>query len=548
MSGQLAPEAAPQRPARRPGRTMRTDLDSGSRAMARGAAINLLGGFSAFFLALGFRFAITHLVTPAAFGRVSLALTIVMFVQIPAILGMDTGVVRYVARAAARGDEGGARGAVQVCLGLTTLASLLFTALVLWQSVWISEIFFQRPTAHRVVVTHDAHEVANLLQIVILGLPALAIGRVAMLAIQGFGVMTYSAFLGVLRNSLNLVGALPLLAIGMGVEGIAIGSVITSVGLCLLGFYFLLRVHPAVFVPAPRRWQPLRILRFSTPQTFTALMFFAILWTDTLMLARYTTPVDVAVYTIVGSLMQPATLVAQAIGQMFAPRIAAEDARGDRATLEVMLKRVTFWNTATSIPLFAALAVIPAPLLAIFGHQYEDGAAALAILAVGQLLNTAAGPLGQVINMSGRPYITMLNNAGVALLNLVSCWILIPRYGLVGAALSTASALTLVNLIKLVQVHRIFGMSPWRADTLNVLAAAGMACAVVLPLAMLVPWPDPVSQALVSSAVLVGAYGVFVWALGLDEEDAALFAAGTARLRRRLSGSRPRRSLREVSQ
>jgi O-antigen/teichoic acid export membrane protein len=233
---------------------------------------------------------------------------------------------------------------------------------------------------------------------------------------------------------------------------------------------------------------------------------------------------------------------------MFAPRIAAEDARGDRATLEVMLKRVTFWNTATSIPLFATLAVIPAPLLALFGHEYEAGAAALAILAVGQLLNTAAGPLGQVINMSGRPYITMLNNGGVAILNLASCWVLIPRYGLVGAALTTASALTLVNLIKLVQVHHIFGMSPWRADTLNVLAAAGMACAVVLPLAVLVPWPDPVSQALVSSAVLVGAYGVFVWALGLDEEDAALFAAGTARLRRRLPGSRPRRSLREVSQ
>jgi O-antigen/teichoic acid export membrane protein len=360
--------------------------------------------------------------------------------------------------------------------------------------------------------------------------------------------MTYSAFLGVLRNSLNLVGALPLLAIGMGVRGIAIGSVITAVGLCALGFYFLLRVHPAIFRPAPRRWRPFEMLRFSVPQTFTALMFFAILWTDTLMLARYTTPVDVAIYTIVGSLMQPATMVAQAIGQMFAPRIAAEDARGDRRTLEVMLKRVTFWNTATSIPLFAVLAVIPAPLLAVFGEQYRDGAAALAILAVGQLLNTAAGPLGQLINMSGRPYITMLNNFGVALLNVASCWVLIPRYGLVGAALSTASALTLVNLIKLVQVHHIFGMSPWRADTLNVVAAAAMACAVALPVAVLVPWPDPVSQAFVSASVLVGSYGVFVWAVGLDEEDAALFAAGTARLRRRLPRLRPRSLMREVSQ
>jgi hypothetical protein len=75
-----------------------------------------------------------------------------------------------------------------------------------------------------------------------------------------------------------------------------------------------------------------------------------------------------------------------------------------------------------------------------------------------------------------------------------------------------------------------------------------MACAVALPVAVLVPWPDPVSQAFVSASVLVGSYGVFVWAVGLDEEDAALFAAGTARLRRRLPRLRPRSLMREVSQ
>src|SRR5262249_9733814 len=125
VSQKLASPALRKRPGRPHARVMRTDLDSGSRAMARGAAINLIGGPSAFVFALGFRFAITHLVNPAAFGRVSLALTIVMFAQIPAILGMDTGVVRYVARAAARDDEAGARGAAQICLLLTTIASLV---------------------------------------------------------------------------------------------------------------------------------------------------------------------------------------------------------------------------------------------------------------------------------------------------------------------------------------------------------------------------------------------------------------------------------------
>ena len=91
---------------------------------------------------------------------------------------------------------------------------------------------------------------------------------------------------------------------------------------------------------------------------------------------------------------------------------------------------------------------------------------------MGQLFNTAAGPLGLVINMSGRQYLTMSNNALVAGLNIASCLFLIPRYGLTGAAISTASALTLVNLIKLVEVRVLFGIHPFGGHSPRILLAA----------------------------------------------------------------------------
>src|SRR5581483_2352029 len=162
-----------------------------------------------------------------------------------------------------------------------------------------------------------------------------------------------------------------------------------------------------------------RILRFSLPQTLTAMLFFTIVWTDTLLVGRFRTAAEVGVYTIVGRLLTPATLVSTAIGQMFAPRIAAHDARGDRGTFSTML------------------IVAATPLLALFGPKYKSGATALAILAAGQLINTAAGPLGQVINLSGRPYITLMNNGLVAAINIGVCIVLIPRYGLAGAATGT---------------------------------------------------------------------------------------------------------------
>jgi O-antigen/teichoic acid export membrane protein len=250
---------------------------------------------------------------------------------------------------------------------------------------------------------------------------------------------------------------------------------------------------------------------------------------------------DVGVYRIVVQILTPATLVSTAVGQMFSPRIAAEDARGDHRTLGVMLKRVTYWNTAVSIPLFAVFAVLPVPLLGIFGPRYVAGAPALAILSIGQLLNTTAGPLGQVINMSGRPYVTMINNALVAAANIGMCLVLIPRYGLTGAALSTAIALTVVNLIKLFQVRAIFGTYSFRLDTAATYAAAAAGSAVAVPIAFVPTWPGPALQTLVASAALFAVYGAIVWLLGMSREDRALFEAARTKLRRRLRGRRRRR-------
>ena len=79
-------------------------------------------------------------------------------------------------------------------------------------------------------------------------------------------------------------------------------------------------------------------------------------------------------------------------------------ARGDAEARDVL-------ERLARDPGLRALLLLPGPLLRLFGPGYATGATALAILAAGQLFNAATGPLGQLINMSGRPYLTLVNNA-----------------------------------------------------------------------------------------------------------------------------------------
>jgi len=487
--------------------TLRTQLGGDAPTMVRGAAHNVGGALLTTVFSFALSLLITHVVNVGRFGLFSIAWTVILLAQAPAVLGLDTGAVRFVALGASKGDERAARGSLQAALLLSTAASVLLGAALLWQAPWLTEHFFHKPDA------------VHLVRIVSLALPALALARVLVGGLQGLGIMGYSAQINPVRGLVNILTAAPLLAVGLGVEGLAWATVATSWITLAVGIVFVLRVHPSAFVPAPSAWQFGRILRFSLPQTLTTMLLYTILWTDTLLLGRLRTAAEVGVYTIAQRLLSPAQTISTATGQMFAPRIVVEDARGDRRALGRMLKQVTYWNVALSLPVFAGLLLFAHPLLSLFGATYAKGAAALAILAAGQLFNAATGPLGQMINMSGRPYITLLNNAAVGVLNIGGCLVLIPRYGVTGAACSTTAAITLVNVIKLIQVRVIFGLNPFTARAIWALAAAALAAAAAAPVAFLPIWSSSLVELVVAGFVLVVAYGSSFWFLAASVEE-----------------------------
>ena len=73
-------------------------------------------------------------------------------------------------------------------------------------------------------------------------------------------------------------------------------------------------------------------------------------------------------------------------------------------------------------------------IMAVFGHEFSDGALVLVVLVAGQILNSVTGPLGVMIDMSGRTKFTLLNSALHLALQIGLCFLLIPRYGVLGAA------------------------------------------------------------------------------------------------------------------
>jgi O-antigen/teichoic acid export membrane protein len=103
-----------------------------------------------------------------------------------------------------------------------------------------------------------------------------------------------------------------------------------------------------------------------------------------------------------------------------------------------------------------------------FGPEYAGGALSLTILAVGFFAHAIAGPSGNALAAIGKTRSMMYDNATVLAINLGLNVVLVPRWGIVGAAVATTVGYGVLNGLYLGQLYLATGMQPFTAATVKV--------------------------------------------------------------------------------
>jgi O-antigen/teichoic acid export membrane protein len=114
--------------------------------------------------------------------------------------------------------------------------------------------------------------------------------------------------------------------------------------------------------------------------------------------------------------------------------------------------------TAVTVPVSLGLVVLGTTVLGWFGEEFTGGALALQVLLVGQVVNALCGSVGTVLLMIGRERELGIVSAASAVLNVVLNLVLIPRLGIVGAALASSASLVLFNVVLVVRVRFSLGL------------------------------------------------------------------------------------------
>jgi O-antigen/teichoic acid export membrane protein len=247
----------------------------------------------------------------------------------------------------------------------------------------------------------------------------------------------------VLRQIIVLALMVLVYALGLRTDAAA-AMLITLIAIwtCTLGQLVVLNRRLATVVErGPRAYAIRDWLRTSMPISLVEGFFYLLTYTDVIVLSQFRAPNDVAIYYAAAKTLSLVAFIYFAVSQTVAHKFTEYHVAGDRKRLDEFVAhsiRLTFWPSLGLILVLLALGV---PLLRMFGAGFDAGYYLMFIIAVGLLARAAVGPAERLLNMLGERRLCALVYAGSFLINLGLCVVLIPLFGLAGAAVASASTL-----------------------------------------------------------------------------------------------------------
>jgi O-antigen/teichoic acid export membrane protein len=271
----------------------------------------------------------------------------------------------------------------------------------------------------------------------------------------------------------------------------------------------------------------IRLLKFSLPLLGAALSGMLFTWTDTFMLARYTTTSDVGVYNIAISLAKLNSFILGAIGFMLMPLAGELYAGKKHQELKRTFQLLTKWAFSVTLPVFVCMFMFPEMVIvSLFGEAFRGAALSLRILSVGFMVNVLIGSTSSLLITIGKSRTIMFVSFAGMVINVILNYIMIKRLGMgiTGAALATGISHVMTSIAYAVVLYANLKIQPLTPQYLRSIISMTVVSLVIYVIAKSIPlyfWMLPLYLLL----FLAGYAYLYLLTRSIEEEDVRIFDA-----------------------
>ena len=412
----------------------------------RGASVAFMMKALGAGFAFGFNVLLARMLGAEGAGIYFLALTAATIAGTLGRMGLDNALLRFTAAGAAVEDWAAIRGVYRRGMSLGLCASAASALLLFAIAPWLAENAFGKPDL-AAPMRWMALAVAPLTLVSLHAEMLKGLKRIRdSLLVQGGGI-----------PALSLLG---LFWMGRywGVNGAVWAYTLSACAMALVGIA-LWRAATPELKGVSGRFETRELLRSSMPLFWVSSTMLMMNWTATFALGVWGTKADVGLFGAAYRTATLTTFVLIAVNSIAAPKFAALYRRGDMESLGSTARNCARLATALATPALILFVLAPRWIMGLFGPQFVGGGAILAILAIGQFVNVATGPVGYLLMMSGRERLFRNITVVFAALNVLLNVLLIPAIGVMGAAIATAICLASQNIVTACFVGKALGVS-----------------------------------------------------------------------------------------
>ena len=303
-------------------------------------------------------------------------------------------------------------------------------------------------------------------------------------ALQDFGVTTK---ITLAATTVSVVATVVLLAAGVGLDGLMIGLTLQPlVSLLLYARAAKVRLPYLRFTP---RWDRRIVGRLATLSTYvlignvSGLVLFQF---DKFYLGVVNGAAVVAFYVVPGALASKLHSAASSLTSVSLPAASELFARGEPERVRVLYRRAT-WLTTLILTSIAVPAIVFSHSLLEYwvGTDFAEKSTTVLQILIGTYLLLSFSAIPYWLAMaSGHLRCTGVFNGATAAINVVAILILVPRHGLVGAAIAYLVSMVTVPCFSWYVERRALGLprSPWPGIVWRL--AIGVAAQVAVCLAL----------------------------------------------------------------
>jgi len=390
-----------------------SDYTKSLRTVVKGAGLVFIGMILSKVFTYAYRIFIARYFGPDDYGIFSIALAVIGLLITFSLLGLPTGVSRFIAEYRAKKDERRVKGVITSALKMVLPTSVFFAFVLLFFSSYIANNIFHEP------------ELTDIFIILSFSLPFTALFGIVSSSFVGFEKIEHRVYSeNIFQNLSRLLLIIIFGMVGLGMFGLAWAWTIAAILTFFISLYLLEKhTYPIIKTKIVSIQIKKELLTYSSPLILVGFFGLLIMWTDTLMLGYFIGARGVGIYNAALPTAQLLFIVPDALVSLFLPVITAFYVKRKKREFKHIYNVVTRWIFYINFPLFLLLIFFSKDVLNIlFGVQYIAGYKALIILSAGFMIYKTV-PANSVLQMLKKTrhlmYIMFLSTSINIILNYI---------------------------------------------------------------------------------------------------------------------------------